>query len=68
LITGDTDYVYVDVDGTTFKNGDTIWATRVQRLAVRNCVGEGTGLSWAAPNVTFANNIQSIAWDGNRGD
>jgi len=68
-ITGDDNYIYVDVVGTTFKNGDKVYAARVQSLLVTNNIGVNTGVNWLLPlSILHAENIPSITMLGNTGN
>jgi hypothetical protein len=69
--TGDANYVYVDIIGTTFAPGDKVWAAKVGSLTVENCVGRNTGYSWGSPNLRYpngANSVPNIIWSNNSGN
>jgi hypothetical protein len=68
LITGDANYIYVDVIGTTFVYGDTVWAARVPTVSVKNSVGQNTGFTWGSPNISHGDNIPTILWSNNSGN
>jgi hypothetical protein len=68
LITGDNNYVYVDVTGTTFVTGDNVWASRVPAVTVKNSIGQTTGFSWGVENILHDTNIPNIVWTNNSGD
>jgi hypothetical protein len=69
VITGDTNYVYVDVNGTTFRNGDQVYAAKVQSLSMTNNVGQNTGFNWSSSkSVNHYQNIPTITWSGNNGN
>lgn len=68
-ITGNANYIFVTVNGTTFQPGDTVYAARDDNLSVTNNVGQNTGWNWSDPAVIpHENNIPAIVWSGNSGD
>ena len=67
-ITGDADYVYVAVAGMGFRNGDLIYAARLQNLTATENVGRNTGFDWSDIFIIHKRNIPSMAWSGNRGN
>jgi hypothetical protein len=71
LITGDANYIYVDVIGTIFNTGDNLWAARVPSVTVENSVGQNTGYGWGSPNFRYPNgnnSIPNIVWTNNGGN
>jgi hypothetical protein len=70
-ITGDANYVYVDVSGTTFTTGDQVWAAKVGKVTVENSVGQNTGYLWSSPNLRYPgapNSVPNIVWSNNVGN
>src|SRR5262249_20804304 len=61
-VTGDDDYVYVELSGVSFSAGDTFMVAQVQELVIKNTTGIDTTY-WSEadiqdnviPNVTFMN-------------
>ena len=68
LITGDANYIYVDVAGVTFNNGDSFSGARVQNLTVKNSFGQNTGFSWATPWSFLKTGIANLVWQNNSGN
>jgi hypothetical protein len=70
-ITGDTNYLYVDVSGTTFFTNDILWAAKISSITIENCVGQNTGYGWSSPNLRYpsnANSVPNITWLNNSGN
>jgi hypothetical protein len=69
-ITGDANYLYLDVTGTTFATGDTFWGPRVESISVTNNVGQTTGFNWASPNIHYPGGISipNVTWTNNSGN
>jgi hypothetical protein len=70
LITGDANYIYVDVIGTILTTGDSVWVARVLSVTVENSAGQNTGYSWGSPNFRYpnGNSIPNIVWTNNSGN
>jgi hypothetical protein len=68
LVSGDASFIYVDVIGTTFTTGDTVWAARVPKITVTNNVGQNTGFGWGSQTILHGADIPAIVWSGNSGN